>query len=167
MSTTTSADVFRSIIVPTLFTPAYLFYIIKQIRNLTAGGVDVINYLTIGTNRFDEAVAFYDALMADMGATRAYATERTVGWGWGIGTPMFIVIRPFDQRQATVANGSMVAFDVETPERVDVLHARVLALGGTSEGDPGPRGEHLYAAYWRDLDGNKCNFICYKQKAGA
>ncbi len=124
----------------------------------------MINYLTIGTNRFDEAVAFYDALMSAMGAARAYATERNVGWGWGVGTPMFILTKPYDQRQATVGNGSMVAFDVETPEQVDALHAKVLALGGRSEGDPGPRGEHMYVGYWRDLDGNKFNFICYKQQ---
>ncbi len=124
----------------------------------------MINYVMIGTNRFDQAVAFYDALMSSMGATRVYATERNVGWGWGIGTPMFIVTQPYDQRPAARGNGAMVAFDVETPEQVDSLHAQVLALGGTSEGDPGPRGEHLYAAYWRDLDGNKFNFICYKQK---
>ncbi len=31
----------------------------------------------------------------------------------------------------------MVAFDVATPELVDTLHAQALALGGTSEGDPG------------------------------
>jgi catechol 2,3-dioxygenase-like lactoylglutathione lyase family enzyme len=124
----------------------------------------MINYVMIGTNRFDAAVAFYEALMTAMGATRVYATPKNVGWGWGIGTPLFILTRPFDQRQATIGNGSMVAFDVATPELVDTLHARVLALGGTSEGDPGPRGEQLYAGYWRDLDGNKCNFICYKQK---
>jgi len=127
----------------------------------------MINYVMVGTNRFDAAVAFFDALLTDMGATRVYATERNVGWGWGIGTPMFIVTKPFDQRQATVGNGSMVAFDVDSPERVDALHAKVLALGGSSEGDPGPRGEQMYAAYWRDLDGNKFNFICYKQAPGA
>jgi catechol 2,3-dioxygenase-like lactoylglutathione lyase family enzyme len=121
----------------------------------------MINYLMVGTNRFDEAVKFYDALMAEMGAAQVYVTERNAGWGWGIGTTLFIVTTPYDREQATVGNGSMVAFDVETPERVDTLHARVLALGGTSEGDPGPRGEHLYVGYCRDLDGNKFNFICY------
>ncbi len=125
----------------------------------------MINYVMVGTNRFDEAVAFYDALMTDMGATRAYATEKNVGWGWGIGTPMFIVTRPYDQQQASIGNGSMVAFDVKTAEMVDALHSKALALGGTSEGDPGPRGDDLYAGYWRDLDGNKFNFICYKQKS--
>jgi hypothetical protein len=124
----------------------------------------MINYVMVGTSRFDQAVAFYDALMTEMGATRAYATEKNVGWGWGMGTPMFIVTRPFDQQPATIGNGSMVAFDVDTTELVDALHAKALALGGTTEGDPGPRGEHLYVGYCRDLDGNKFNFICYKQK---
>lgn len=125
----------------------------------------MINYVMVGTNRFDEAVAFYETLLSEMGATRVYATERNVGWGWGVGTPMFIVTKPFDQREATGGNGSMIAFDVETPALVDALHSKVLALGGTSEGDPGPRGAHLYAGYWRDLDGNKFNFICYGRKA--
>jgi hypothetical protein len=122
----------------------------------------MINYLMVGTNQFEEAVRFYDALMADMGASQVYMTERSAGWGWGLGTPMFIVTKPFDREKATIGNGSMVAFDLETPERVNELHAKVLALGGKSEGDPGPRGDNIYAGYWRDLDGNKSNFICYR-----
>jgi catechol 2,3-dioxygenase-like lactoylglutathione lyase family enzyme len=125
----------------------------------------MINYVMVGTSRFEEAVAFYDALLTAMGATRAYATEKNVGWGWGMGTPMFIVTRPYDQHQASVGNGSMVAFDVESAERVNALHAKALALGGTSEGDPGPRGEHLYVGYCRDLDGNKFNFIYYQPQS--
>jgi catechol 2,3-dioxygenase-like lactoylglutathione lyase family enzyme len=127
----------------------------------------MINYVMVGTNRFEEAISFYDALMAAMGATKVGGTDRYMAWGWGIGTPMFMVTRPYDQRPANVGNGSMLAFDVDTPEQVDALHAKVLAMGGTSEGDPGPRGEQLYVGYWRDLDGNKFNFICYKQKSAA
>lgn len=122
----------------------------------------MINYLMVGTNHFEAAVGFYDALMADMGATKVYATDTSAAWGWGLGTPMFIITRPYDQKRATIGNGSMVAFDVESAERVNALHAKALALGGTSEGDPGPRGEQLYVGYWRDLDGNKFNFIHYK-----
>jgi hypothetical protein len=121
----------------------------------------MINYLMVGTNRFEEALAFYGALLPQMGASQVYVTERNAGWGWGVGTPMFIVTRPYNGESATVGNGSMVAFDVESPARVDALHATVLALGGTSDGDPGLRGASLYVGYCRDLDGNKFNFICY------
>lgn len=122
----------------------------------------MINYVMIGTNRFEKAIEFYEALMREMGAERVYVTDRSAGWGWGMGTAMFIVTKPYDREKASVGNGSMVAFDIETPELVDKLHAKALALGGTNEGDPGPRGEQLYVGYWRDLDGNKFNFICYK-----
>jgi len=97
----------------------------------------MINYVMIGTNRFEEAVQFYEALMAEMGAERVYVTERKAGWGWGVGTVMFIVTKPYDQQRASIGNGSMVAFDVASPELVDKLHAKALALGGTTEGDPG------------------------------
>lgn len=127
----------------------------------------MINYVMVGTNRFEAAVAFYEALLADMGATRVYAAERSVGWGWGVGTAMFIVCKPYDGQPAGVGNGSMIAFDLQSPGQVDALHARVLALGGSSAGDPGPRGEQVYAGYWRDLDGNKFNFIHYRQSAAA
>jgi hypothetical protein len=122
----------------------------------------MISYVTVGTNRFEEAVAFWDAIMPDMGAVKVYATETGAGWGRGIGTPMFCLTTPYDKHAATIGNGCMTAFDIATPELVDALHAKVLALGGTSEGDPGPRGEQIYSAYWRDLDGNKFNFFCYQ-----
>ena len=41
---------------------------------------------------------------------------------------------------------------------VDAVHARALELGGSCEGPPGLRGPEemgFYAAYFRDLDGNK------------
>ena len=121
----------------------------------------MISYFMFGTNRFEEAVKFYDVLMSEMGAEKAYETDNNAGWGWGIGTPMFIITKPYDQKTATYGNGTMIAFDTESPEKVDRLHSKVLELGGTNEGDPGMRGENMYVAYCRDLDGNKFNFIHY------
>jgi predicted lactoylglutathione lyase len=50
----------------------------------------------------------------------------------------------------------MVAFAADSKAKVDALYRKALELGGTDEGPPGPRGNHgFYAAYFRDLDGNK------------
>ena len=46
-------------------------------------------------------------------------------------------------------------------EQVDRLHAIALEQGGTCEGKPGDRGGGFYAAYFRDLDGNKLNAFVY------
>ena len=54
----------------------------------------------------------------------------------------------------------MIALVVDSKDQVNRLHARALALGGRDEGSPGPRGEGFYAAYFRDLDGNKLNVFC-------
>ena len=48
-------------------------------------------------------------------------------------------------------------------EEIDDFHAAALASVGTSEGDPGPRLRYapdFYAAYVRDLDGNKLAAVC-------
>ncbi|MES2623786.1 MAG: VOC family protein [Pseudomonadota bacterium] len=121
----------------------------------------MISYFMLGTNNFEKAVQFYDALMTEMGAQKVYATDKNAGWGWGIGTPMFILTKPFNQEPATYGNGTMISFDATSPEQVDKLHAKVLTMGGANEGDPGMRGASLYVAYCRDLDGNKFNFIHY------
>lgn len=55
----------------------------------------------------------------------------------------------------------MIALKVADPVAVSALHAKALQLGGSNEGDPGPRGKGFYTAYFRDLDGNKLNFFCY------
>lgn len=126
----------------------------------------MISYIMVGTNNFEKAVEFYDTIMSEMGAVRAYTTDNNVGWGWGIGTPMFIVTKPYNRESATYGNGAMISFDSVSPEQVDKLHAKVLALGGTNEGEPGMRGDSMYVAYCRDLDGNKFNFIYYLPPPG-
>jgi predicted lactoylglutathione lyase len=53
----------------------------------------------------------------------------------------------------------MVALEASSTAQVDARHRKALQLGGQDEGAPGPRGEGFYAAYFRDLDGNKLNFF--------
>jgi predicted lactoylglutathione lyase len=57
----------------------------------------------------------------------------------------------------------MVAFRARTWAEVDAFHRAALAQGGSSEGAPGLRpqyGADFYAAYVRDLDGNKLAAVC-------
>ena len=120
----------------------------------------MIGYTCVGTNDLDKAVHFYGELLALLGAKPFFKNDRGVGWGVAPDQPMFSVLKPFDGQKATVGNGSMVALAAASPEQVQALHGKALALGGTDEGAPGPRGEKFYGAYFRDLDGNKLAAFC-------
>jgi predicted lactoylglutathione lyase len=119
----------------------------------------MIGYVTLGTNDLERAGAFYDALLAGLGAKRLFATKRFISWSSDAGTTSLSVMSPFDKNHATVGNGVMVALSAENKEAVEAIHAKALELGAADEGAPGDRGP-LYAAYFRDLDGNKLNVFC-------
>lgn len=121
----------------------------------------MIGYITLGTNDIDRAAAFYDAVLAEIGARRYMESEGFVAWAVSPKQPSLGIIKPFNGEAATVGNGSMAALVVKTPEQVQAVYNKALELGGKDEGAPGPRGDSgFYAAYFRDLDGNKLNAFC-------
>jgi catechol 2,3-dioxygenase-like lactoylglutathione lyase family enzyme len=121
----------------------------------------MIGYVTLGTNDFERAAAFYDALLGIIGAGRMMETEQFIAWGVSPTAPALSVTKPHDGNPATVGNGVMIALVVDSTDKVDALHAKAMELGGADEGAPGPRGDSgFYAGYFRDLDGNKLNAFC-------
>lgn len=114
-----------------------------------------VSYMTVGSNRLEEAKAFYDALLGSIGMAGVHEHASGGRLYRGKGTGMFGVLGPYDGAPACVGNGVMGGFDFETREAVDAFHAKALELGGTCEGPPGERMPGVYFAYFRDLDGNK------------
>jgi len=117
----------------------------------------MIGYVTLGTNDLPRAAAFYDALLAGLGAKRTMESEQFIAWSVSPDKPGLGITRPFDKRPASVGNGVMVALEAGSRALVDALHRQALQLGGKDEGPPGQRFEGFYAGYFRDLDGNKLN----------
>ncbi|MFQ5562148.1 MAG: VOC family protein [Parvularculaceae bacterium] len=125
----------------------------------------MIGYVTFGTNDLERASKFYDALLGELGAGRMMEGETFIAWSTTPGAPGLGVIKPFDGAPATVGNGTMAALVVDSPDKVDRIHAKALELGGKDEGAAGPRGDGgFYAGYFRDLDGNKLNVFCMQAK---
>jgi catechol 2,3-dioxygenase-like lactoylglutathione lyase family enzyme len=121
----------------------------------------MIGYITLGTNDFERAAAFYDELLAVYGAKRALQTDKMILWSSGKpGRPSLGIIKPYNCNPASAGNGTMVALGIDQPSKVDAMHKAALALGATDEGAPGPRGGGFYGCYFRDLDGNKLCVFC-------
>jgi len=121
----------------------------------------MIGYVTLGTNNYDAAAKFYDELLALIGAKRFMESDRFIAWSVSPTQPSLGIIKPANGEPASVGNGTMVALVLDSPAKVDALYNKALELGGTDEGPAGPRGDSgFYAAYFRDLDGNKLNAFC-------
>jgi len=117
----------------------------------------MIGYVTLGTADLQKNAAFYDAIGKEMGVGRMMEEETFIAWGEPGGPAGVAITQPFDGNAPSVGNGTMVALQASSAEQVDRLHAIALEQGGTCEGKPGDRGGGFYAAYFRDLDGNKLN----------
>ena len=114
----------------------------------------MLGYVTLGSNDLPRAFAFYDALMAEVGAARTWESDTGVSWGQKRGASL-AVMKPFNGEPATVGNGVMVALAMRSKEDVDRIYAKAIALGAKDEGAAGPRGTGFCAGYFRDPDSNK------------
>jgi predicted lactoylglutathione lyase len=119
----------------------------------------MIGYITLGTNDMQRAGAFYDALLAELGASRTMDMQTFIAWGTSAEGVALAVIKPYDGNPASIGNGVMVGLAADSRETVERVYNKAMALGAKDEGPAGPRGDTFYAGYFRDPDGNKLNIF--------
>jgi predicted lactoylglutathione lyase len=117
----------------------------------------MIGYVTLGTNDLTRAAKFYDALTKELGTARMMENDKFIAWGTPGGGAGIGITAPYDGNAATVGNGVMVALAAKDRAHVDRIYQCAIDNGASCEGKPGQRFEGFYAAYFRDLDGNKLN----------
>lgn len=125
--------------------------------------MSIFTHVTVGTNDLQKARAFYDDLLDTLGYGRL-ADLGDNGSIWGKDKPSFFVLKPANGAPASVGNGVTVSFSAPNRAAIDQFHKLALEMGAVDEGQPGPRGwaENAYAAYVRDLDGNKLAVYCFE-----
>ena len=126
----------------------------------------MLAYTMVGTLDLGKAADFYDPLFSEMDMEICWKDASCVSYGKkeNLNVPRFFVGYPFDGNTASVGNGVMTAFQLSEVGKVDRLYELAMRHGASSEGAPGFRpqyGEGFYAAYVRDLDGNKLAFVMY------
>ncbi|MCO6060058.1 VOC family protein [Pseudomonas sp. MOB-449] len=116
----------------------------------------ILSHISLGTNDFERAVAFYDKVLPTLGCKRIMEHPGAVAYGREY--PEFWVQKPLDGRPASVGNGTHIGFFAASKDAVLAFFEAVLDAGGRSDGEPGPRleyGEPYYGCFVRDLDGHK------------
>jgi len=127
----------------------------------------MIDHVSIAVRDLERATAFYEAVLARIGYAKLEVRRTTAGFGkryselWLNHRPEMLAL-PDDG--GTQNNGVHVCLRVPTTAAVDAFHASALAAGGASDGGPGLRphhGEGYYAAFIRDLDGNRIEAVTF------
>lgn len=115
----------------------------------------MIGYATIGTNDLERATKFYDAVLAPLGGQRTFANGERMQFYGSKDTPgMIAVSKPYDEKPATVGNGTMSVCR-RPPRNRSMRPTPPPSPPAASATAPGQRLPTFYGAYFRDPDGNK------------
>ena len=115
-----------------------------------------ISHVSLGSNNFDKAVAFYDKTLATLEISRILQHPGAVAYGRQF--PEFWVQTPIDGQPASVGNGTHYGFFATSKEQVNNFFKAAVDAGAKADGDPGAREEYgkpYYGCFLRDLDGHK------------
>ena len=124
----------------------------------------ILSHVSLGTNQFAQAVAFYDQVLAALNIGRVLDLSEHQAVAYGRAYPEFWIQSPINGQPAQTANGTHVAFLAETPAQVDAFYAAAIAAGATDDGAPGGRphyGPEYYGCFVRDLDGHKIEAMAW------
>lgn len=127
---------------------------------MTDDSPSILSHVSLGTNDFTRAVAFYDRVLPTVGCRRVLEHDGMVAWGKAF--PEFFVQTPLDGATATIGNGTHIGFIAPDTASVDAFYAAALAAGAADEGAPGSRPEYgvpYYGCFVRDLDGHKIEAV--------
>lgn len=116
----------------------------------------IISHVSLGTNDFEKAIAFYDKVMATLGAKRVMEFEGAAAYGKEY--PEFWVQTPENGELAEIANGTHYGFVAASKKEVHAFWDAAISMGAKPDGEPGPRphyGEPYYGCFVRDLDNHK------------
>lgn len=123
---------------------------------MTDESPSIISHVSVGTNDFERATAFYDKVLATLGCSRVMEHPGAVAYGKAF--PEFWVQTPIDGDVASIGNGTHIGFIAPDTAAVDAFHLAALDAGATDAGVPGPRAEYgapYYGCFVRDPDGHK------------
>lgn len=124
----------------------------------------MLDHIGFPVSDFARSIAFYDAALAPLGASRimevtAEMTGGAAHAGYGEAKPVFWI------STGDALKGCLhVAFTAESRAVVDAFYAAAMAAGAKDNGPPGLRPHYhpdYYAAFVIDPDGHNVEAVCH------
>jgi catechol 2,3-dioxygenase-like lactoylglutathione lyase family enzyme len=122
----------------------------------------MIDHVSVAVRDLAAATRFYESVLGVLGLAKLEARPATVGFGKKY--PEFWINLRRDMAPVSADSGAHVCLRARAPALVEAFHAAALVAGGASDGAPGLRpqhGEGYYAAFVRDLDGNRVEAVTF------
>jgi catechol 2,3-dioxygenase-like lactoylglutathione lyase family enzyme len=122
----------------------------------------VIDHVSLGVADLERAARFYEAVLGAIGFAKLEVRSATIGFGKRY--PEFWLNHRPSMAAVPADTGAHVCVRARTAAAVDDFHRTALAAGGICDGAPGLRGQHgrgYYAAFVRDLDGNRIEAVTF------
>jgi catechol 2,3-dioxygenase-like lactoylglutathione lyase family enzyme len=122
----------------------------------------MIDHISVGVGDLDRSARFYEQALAPLGLTRLVTRPATVGFGKSY--PEFWINLRRSTAPVAAESGSHVCLRAKSTREIDAFHDAALKAGGSSDGAPGLRPHdrvRYYAAFVRDLDGNRIEAVTF------
>jgi len=122
----------------------------------------MIDHVSLAVSNLKKSTAFYEAALGELGFEKLVVREGTVGFGKKY-PEFWLNLRPGLARLAD-DNGHHVCLRARNAAQVDGFYRTALAAGAAPDGEPGMRHEYsdnYYAAFVRDLDGNRVEAVTF------
>ena len=121
----------------------------------------MIDHVSIGVRDLDAATRFYEVVLGAIGLAKLVVRPATVGFGKRY-PEFWLNLRP---TLVPADAGTHVCLRASSTALVDAFHAAALGAGASSDGAPGLRPHDrlsgYYAAFIRDVDGNRIEAVTF------
>nr|WP_321445273.1 VOC family protein [uncultured Cohaesibacter sp.] len=126
----------------------------------------ILSHTSIGVSDFAKSRAFYEAVLATIGAKIIMEVDEggMKAAAFGKYFPEFWVQVPHDRGTPSVGNGTHFGFLAPNNDAVHAFWDKAIEMGATPDGEPGPRahyGEAYYGCFLRDPDGHKIEAMAW------
>ena len=122
----------------------------------------MIDHVSMPVRDLVASAAFYARVLAPLGYTQLVERPGTVGFGKKY-PELWLNLRT-GLGPSPSNPGTHIALRASSEDAVRAFHAAALAMGGMSDGDPGPRQAAMttyFGAFILDPDGNKIEAVSF------